>query len=311
MEKEFQRICVESSSDLCNAISRCKEAEEVYRTATAPYNLHKNRYKDVLPLGFAGGVPTRVFLQPIYGMPGSDYVNANFIDAGQSNQYIASQAPVPHTIGDFWRMIWEQESTVVVMLTKLIENDRIKAHSYWPALGKTHNYGFFSVACQQEECQTGVVVRLFQVMRLEDGASRLVTQLHFCDWPDSGAPMTCESTIKLIQLTRVAKKMHEQKQGLCGPVVVHCSAGIGRAGTFIAIDMMLDRMFDPLANEDTFPKSVYECVRWLRQRRKGMVQSLDQYKFIFKVLDEISKMHPQIISEETVEASASFVICQC
>jgi len=99
--------------------------------------------------------------------------------------------------------------------------------------------------------------------------------------------------------------------GLCGPVVVHCSAGIGRAGTFVAIDMMLDRMFDPLANEDTFPKSVYECVRWLRQRRKGMVQSLDQYKFIFKVLDEISKMHPHVISEETIEASASFVTCQC
>jgi len=317
MEKEFQRICFESSSDMCNAIKTCQDAQEIYLTATAPHNSHKNRYQDVLPLGFDGGLPTRVHLQRKFGIDGSDYINANHVDTTGvcGLRYIAAQAPVPHTIGDFWRMIWEQESSIIIMLTKLIENDRIKAHCYWPPASQTYIYGGFSVSLQEENSDLGVVVRHLQLTRMEDGATRIITQLHFCDWPDSGAPRTCASTLRLLQLSRRGKEIHREYQGLNGPVVVHCSAGIGRAGTFIAIDMLFERLVNPvLALCDSFPQTVYDTVRYLRQRRKGMIQSADQYKFIFKVVEELKSSFDSLkeasyFVETAFEPIPSIVAC--
>eukprot|EP01102_Stenamoeba_stenopodia_P007320 TRINITY_DN2051_c0_g1_i2.p1 TRINITY_DN2051_c0_g1~~TRINITY_DN2051_c0_g1_i2.p1 ORF type:complete len:413 (+),score=68.26 TRINITY_DN2051_c0_g1_i2:243-1481(+) len=281
MEKEYQRICSESSRI---EQQRCKESDESYLSATAPWNFHKNRYKDVLPLGSNGNVPTRVRVQPICGVEGSDYINANFIDCTPEKRFIACQAPVPHTIADFWRMVWEQESAVIVMLTSLVENDRIKAHAYWPPLEKTHRFGFFAVRLDEETYDSGVMTRKLTVTKLEDNSSRNITQLHFCEWPDHGVPKNCLGIRRLTHLSHFYRTYHLHNHGFSGPTIVHCSAGIGRAGTFIAIDMLLDA--NKYIDNPTYPKTVYDTVRWLRLRRKGMIQTVDQYKFIYKALEE-------------------------
>lgn len=281
MEKEYQRICAESARI---EQQRCKESDESFLSATAPWNFHKNRYKDVLPLGSNGNTPTRVKVQIVNGVEGSDYINANFIECSPEKRFIACQAPVPHTISDFWRMVWEQESAVIVMLTSLVENDRIKAHAYWPPLEKTHRFGCFLVKLEEESYDSGVMTRKLLVTRLEDNQSRNITQLHFCEWPDHGVPKSCQGIRRLMHLSHFYRTYHHHNHGLSGPTIVHCSAGIGRAGTFIAIDMLLDS--HKFAENAAYPKTVYDTVRWLRLRRKGMIQTVDQYKFIYKALEE-------------------------
>jgi protein tyrosine phosphatase len=215
MEKEFQCLNYETQTEP-PSILRLKEQEETQRISTMRCNQHKNRYKDVLPSGFDGEGSTRVCLAPIVGLEGSDFINANLLELDEERNYISCQAPVPHTIGDFWRMIWEQDSSVIVMLTRLVENDRVKAHAYWPStIGKTLIYGFFSVTLTQErtEEENGIIVRDLQLSRLEDGLTRMITQLHFCDWPDNGAPRTCVSTCRLLQFYRIFKNLHKKEQG--------------------------------------------------------------------------------------------------
>lgn len=303
----------ETANETCS--EQVKEAEETLLISRLPCNIHKNRYKDVLPIGFDGVGSTRVRLSAIRGLDGSDFINANLLMLDKERSYISCQAPVPHTIGDFWRMVWEQNSSVVVMLTRLVENDRIKAHTYWPPLGHTHSYGLFSVAVTEETEDLGIIIRQIHLTRLEDESEvRVVTHLHFCDWPDNGAPRTCLSTCRLLQVARIYRAIHKERQGLAGPAVVHCSAGIGRSGTFIAIDMLLDRVLQSqrVRSEDDFPKTVFEAVRWLRLRRRGMIQSLDQYKFIFRVLEEFKERIPLSDEDEEKEiVTASLISCHC
>lgn len=283
MEREFQRLAEASGSEKLSA----RENEEAYIEATAPCNIHKNRYRDVLPLGFNGNVPTRVRLQPILGVEGSEYINANYIDI-RDKRYIACQAPIPHTFADFWRMVWEQEVTVIVMLTSLVECDRVKAHAYWPAVDKTHRFGALAVTLLEESYECGVMTRKLSITKLEDDSTRQVTQLHFCEWPDHGVPRSSAGIRRILHLSHYYSRLHQHQQGLAGPIVVHCSAGIGRAGTFIAIDVMLDVLHSRRLREpdDGSPKTVFDTVRYLRQRRRGMIQTLEQYKFIFRVLEE-------------------------
>jgi len=316
--KEFQCLKYQTANEPLSE-EQLLDAQETIRISQLPYNAHKNRYRDVLPIGFDGESSTRVRLSPIRGLEGSDFINANVMRLG-SKSYISCQAPMPHTIADFWRMIWEQQSTVIVMLTKLIENDRVKAHSYWPPAGQTHAYGFFSVTTLQECVELGIVLRHFQVIHLETGVGRFVTQLHSVDWPDNGAPRVCTSTCRLLQLHRALRAFHKTRQGLDGPAVVHCSAGIGRSGTFIAIDLMLDQVLQARrtlqSSDDSTPQSVFETVRWLRLRRKGMIQSLDQYKFIFRTLEEFRSNEALSDSDDDEEeirtlASSPLVSCLC
>lgn len=313
MEWEFRQLAETSSERLSY------REDETYLLATSSFNIHKNRYRDVLPLGYNGNTPSRVKLQPFLGVEGSDYINANHIDI-RDKRYISCQAPLPHTFGDFWRMIWEQEVTVVVMLTSLVENDKVKAHAYWPAVDKTHRFGSLSVTLLEESYDCGIMTRKLNITKLDENsndcsASRQITQLHFCEWPDHGVPRTCSGIRRLVHLSHFYLRHHQHQQGVAGPVVVHCSAGIGRAGTLIAIDLMLDVLHSSRKQapfhreqqcvEENSPKTVFDTVRMLRQRRKGMIQTLDQYKFIFRVLEDYKTVDSSCASTPMISSSPS------
>jgi len=196
--EEFERI-VQCSQEIANSENR----EISFQSAFKDFNFHKNRYKDVLPLE-----NTRVKLNQISGQLGSDYINANYIH-DSDEKYIACQAPLPHTIVDFWRMIWEQNTGIIVMLTKLIEKNCYKAHLYWPQTpGARLIFGPFSITLYDLNENRGTVFRRFQVENLLEPFSpcRLVTQLHYVDWPDHGCPRTTDGIRYLIKVKNQMQK---------------------------------------------------------------------------------------------------------
>ncbi|EGD81142.1 LOW QUALITY PROTEIN: hypothetical protein PTSG_13149 [Salpingoeca rosetta] len=232
-------------------------------------NRSKNRYANILAYDY-----TRVKLSVIGGDPNSDYINANYIDGySVPKYYIAAQGPLPHTVIDFWRMIWENRTTVIVMVTRLEEKGRIKCHQYWPqAVGDqlplTTNMSIWFT--KQEEFPDFVIRTLtVQVGR----QSRTVTQFQYVSWPDHGVP---DSTAGIITMLRKAKVLRSQPNA--GPMVVHCSAGVGRTGTFLALDYNLDK-----ASRES-RVDIFGCLNMMRRQRNTMVQTEDQYIFIYSSL---------------------------
>lgn len=233
------------------------------------YNKSKNRYANVVAYDHS-----RVVLQPVDGIPGSDYINANYCDGyRKQNAYIATQGPLPETIGDFWRMVWEQRSSSIVMMTKLEERTRVKCDQYWPNRG-TESYGLMHVTLTAVEELANYCIRTFTLQRSGYIESREVKQLQFTAWPDHGVPD--HPTPFLMFLRRVRSLTPVD----AGPSVIHCSAGVGRTGCFIVIDSMLERMkFEPTID-------IYGHVVCLRAQRNYTVQTEDQYVFIHDALLE-------------------------
>uniref|UniRef100_A0AC35GJR7 Protein-tyrosine-phosphatase n=1 Tax=Panagrolaimus sp. PS1159 TaxID=55785 RepID=A0AC35GJR7_9BILA len=226
-------------------------------------NKLKNRYTNVTAYDH-----TRVLLEPIDNIPGSDYINANHIDGYlKSRAYIATQGPTPETMDDFWRMVWEQNSNVIVMLTRLEEGGRPKCEQYWPNRDKTV-YGRIIVTILDTVELAHYTIRTFKIDNMIEKQAREVKHLQYTAWPDHGVPD--HPTPFLMFLKRVKALAAPN----AGPIISHCSAGIGRTGAFIAIDCMLDR----LRHENTV--DIYECVTQLRAQRAYMVQTDDQYIFI-------------------------------
>jgi len=249
--------------------------KEVSAVALQPANIAKNRYPDVLPLE-----ETRVRLTTI-DEDDSDYINANHIRLGASTQhYICCQAPLPNTFADFWRMVWEKNSPVIVMLTGIIEKRRKKADIYWPEReGDVEIYGKFQVKHLKTVFVPGesiIIVRKF-VLTNKDNESRNVVQLHYNDWPDQGVPDSTRAMTELI------KELDIHKKGLNDPITVHCSAGIGRTGTFLAIHMALQEIATTKVKQVNIMKTVMD----LRQQRTGLVQSKDQYKFVYATINDV------------------------
>ena len=227
------------------------------------YNKHKNRYANVIAYDHS-----RVVLQPIDGIPGSDYINANYCDGyRRQNAYIATQGPLPETIGDFWRMVWEQRSSSVVMMTKLEERARVKCDQYWPNRG-TETYGVMHVTLTGVEELATYCIRTFTLQRSGYLESREVRQFQFTAWPDHGVPD--HPTPFLLFLRRI-KSLNPLD---AGPMIIHCSAGVGRTGCFVVIDSMIER----IKYEQTV--DIYGHVVCLRAQRNYTVQTEDQYIFI-------------------------------
>lgn len=245
-------------------------------------NKHKNRYANVFTYDHS-----RVILEPIDNVPGSDYISANYIDGyRKSRAYIATQGPTPETIEDFWRMVWEQNSNVIVMLTKLQEGSRPKCDQYWPSRDKSI-HGKIAVTIMDTVELAHYTIRTFKIDNLVEKQSREVKHLQYTAWPDHGVPD--HPTPFLMFLKRV-KAMTAPN---AGPIISHCSAGIGRTGAFIAIDIMLER----LRHERTV--DIYECVTQLRAQRAYMVQTDDQYIFIHDaVLDAAQSGSTEIPSSK-------------
>uniref|UniRef100_A0AAX7U5H2 Receptor-type tyrosine-protein phosphatase epsilon n=1 Tax=Astatotilapia calliptera TaxID=8154 RepID=A0AAX7U5H2_ASTCA len=220
---------------------------------------------------------SRVVLTELEGNPCSDYVNASYIDGfTEKNKFIGAQGPKEDTVADFWRMIWEQKVSTVVMLTNLKERKEDKCYQYWPDQG-CWTYGNVRVAVDDFTVLVDYTIRKFCVQyQASDAAKtpRLVTQLHFTSWPDFGVPFSPIGMLKFL------KKVKSVNPDFAGPIVVHCSAGVGRTGTFIVIDAMIEMMHAEQKID------VFGFVSKIREQRSQLIQTDMQYSFIYQALLE-------------------------
>ncbi|XP_072020551.1 receptor-type tyrosine-protein phosphatase alpha-like isoform X2 [Amphiura filiformis] len=237
-------------------------------------NKDKNRYINIIAYD-----QTRVRLQEIDDEPGSDYINACYVDGYKHPaKFIASQGPREDTVNDFWRMVWEQNSTTIVMLTKCFEHGKEKCAQYWPDAG-TGTYGPLTVTCEDNVTCCDYVIRKFSVAEVEDEEgihARSVTQFHYLGWPDFGAPEYPYSVLSFLKRVRQMTYAKSDK----GNIVIHCSAGVGRTGTYILIDTMIEM----IANEKKV--DIYNFIYKIRSQRNLLVQSIVQYIFIHRALVE-------------------------
>ncbi|XP_069087538.1 receptor-type tyrosine-protein phosphatase C isoform X2 [Pleurodeles waltl] len=242
------------------------------KDARESYNQSKNRYVDILPYD-----ENRVELSLISGEQGSDYINASFINGFKEHQkYIAAQGPKDETTNDFWRMIWEQKSTIIVMVTRCEEGNRVKCAQYWPTLETgTLTFGNITVVIKEEKKCPDYIIRKLQISnKNEKTPERDITHIQFISWPDHGVP---DDPYLLLKLRR---RVTAFSNFFSGPIVVHCSAGVGRTGTYISIDAMMEG----LDSENRV--DVYGFVVSLRRQRCLMVQVEAQYILIHHALVE-------------------------
>ncbi|XP_060063744.1 tyrosine-protein phosphatase non-receptor type 9-like [Ylistrum balloti] len=248
-----------------------------FNVSKAKYNLPKNRYSDVLCFDHS-----RVCLPIKEGDLSSDYINANYMDGYlQKQAYISTQGPLPKTFGDFWRMVWHCQVMVIVMTTKAIERGRLKCGQYWPVEEDAEDTcdEFLIINTGTEQHQDYTVTGLF-LHNTKTDESRHLTHLQFTSWPDYGVPSSAAAFLDFLHRVRSCQadattRLGNAWQGhpLGPPMVVHCSAGIGRTGTFMTIDICLRKL------EDTGRVDVQETVRRIRSQRAFSIQMPDQYVF--------------------------------
>ncbi|KAM4850770.1 tyrosine-protein phosphatase non-receptor type 3 isoform X2 [Urocitellus parryii] len=230
--------------------------------AKLPQNLDKNRYKDVLPYD-----TTRVLLQG-----NEDYINASYVNmeipaANLVNKYIATQGPLPHTCAQFWQVVWDQKLSLIVMLTTLTERGRTKCHQYWPDPPDVMDHGVFHIQCQTEDCTIAYVSREMLVTNTETGEEHTVTHLQYVAWPDHGVPDDSSDFLEFVTYVRSLRVDGE-------PLLVHCSAGIGRTGVLVTMETAMCLI------ERNLPVYPLDIVRKMREQRAMMVQTSSQYKFV-------------------------------
>ncbi|KAM9327847.1 receptor-type tyrosine-protein phosphatase beta [Pholidichthys leucotaenia] len=242
--------------------------------ARVPENRGKNRYNNILPYD-----STRVKLSYLEDDPCSDYINASYIPGNNyRREYIATQGPLPGTKDDFWRLVWEHGVHNVVMVTQCVEKGRVKCDQYWPADREPLYYGDLVIQMMSESILPEWTIREFKITS-ESSCSypRILRHFHYTVWPDHGVP---ESTQSLIQFVRTIRDYVDRSPGT-GATVVHCSAGVGRTGTFIA----LDRILQQLDSKGTI--DLYGCVFDLRLHRQHMVQTECQYAFLHQCVRDV------------------------
>nr|XP_035110165.2 tyrosine-protein phosphatase non-receptor type 3 isoform X2 [Callithrix jacchus]XP_035110172.2 tyrosine-protein phosphatase non-receptor type 3 isoform X2 [Callithrix jacchus] len=234
--------------------------------AKLPQNLDKNRYKDVLPYD-----TTRVLLQG-----NEDYINASYVNmeipaAKLVNRYIAAQGPLPHTCAQFWQVVWNQKLSLIVMLTTLTERGRTKCHQYWPDPPDVMDHGSFHIQCQSEDCTIAYVSREMLVTNTQTGEEHTVTHLQYVAWPDHGVPDDSSDFLEFVNYVRSLRVDNE-------PVLVHCSAGIGRTGVLVTMETAM------CLTERNLPVYPLDIVRKMRDQRAMMVQTSSQYKFVCEAI---------------------------
>ncbi|XP_066538359.1 protein tyrosine phosphatase receptor type Ma isoform X5 [Hoplias malabaricus] len=252
-----------------------EEYESFFEGQAAPWdsakkdeNRMKNRYGNIIAYDHS-----RVRLQALEGEQSSDYINANYIDGyHRPNHYIATQGPMQETVYDFWRMVWQENTATIVMVTNLVEVGRVKCCKYWP--DDTEIYRDMKVTLIETQLLSEYVIRTFAVEKRGAHEIREIRQFHFTGWPDHGVPYHATGLLGFI------RRVKSKNPANAGPMVVHCSAGAGRTGCFIVIDIMLDMA------EREGVVDIYNCVRELRSRRVNMVQTEEQYVFIHDAILE-------------------------
>ncbi|CAK4113789.1 unnamed protein product [Aphanomyces euteiches] len=234
----------------------------------------KNRYRDVLPFE-----KTRVRLRPQTNDPAGDYINANFIF---EDQYIACCAPTPNAIVDFWSMVWYENVHVILMLTNFVERQMLKADMYWDTKGQIVDVGEITIQLKQVEVSSrGYTIRTIELTHRSLSTKRTLYHVQLTTWPDHGVLQD----FGVIQpMLRLVKGLNQRN--------LHCSAGIGRSGTFIAIDTILKQLREAatsLSNPDTAERlanalNIRSIVHRLRCQRPGMVQTTEQYQMIYEYI---------------------------
>lgn len=239
--------------------------------------LPKNRYKDILPIE-----STRVKLPLLPGDDSSDYINANYIKGYSGGiDYIAAQALLQNTIADFWRMCWEGNEhngvNAILMLTRLVEGNRRKSERYWPQQGDREKHGEIWIRSLGEHEQDGFIVRKFLMSRAND--RREILQVHYTSWPDFSVPRNNAVIAPMLKFVRDLREVGR-------PTLIHCSAGVGRTGTFIAIDILLEQLEHTYkqGSSDLVDLDVKTVVAMLRGQRMSSVMTVEQYEFIYTYL---------------------------
>ncbi|XP_023861298.1 tyrosine-protein phosphatase non-receptor type 12 isoform X2 [Salvelinus sp. IW2-2015] len=268
----------EAESGFTGEFLRLKRQSIKYRTdktyptkiADKQENVKKNRYKDIVPFDHS-----RVKLSLTTSKNDNDYINASFIKGVSGDRaYIATQGPLPHTVLDFWRMLWEYDTEVIVMVCREFEMGRKKCERYWP---KKQEEPFvcdpFTIYCDSEESKGDYVSRNLRVTYRN--WSRTLRQLHYINWPDHGVPDTIPPILELLQEMR-AYQAHEDV-----PICIHCSAGCGRTGALCAIDYTWNLVKTQLLTEDF---NIFDLVKDMRTQRPSVVQTKEQYELLYRTI---------------------------
>nr|XP_016993240.2 tyrosine-protein phosphatase non-receptor type 61F isoform X1 [Drosophila takahashii] len=289
---EFARLQIEAEykekqaewhrfyKEICERCDR-EAKEKQFSTSESERHTNRglNRYRDVNPYDHS-----RIVLER-----GSvDYINANLVKLERAErQYILTQGPLVDTVGHFWLMVWEQKSKAILMLNKLMEKKQIKCHLYWPnemGADKALKLPNVKLTVELVKCETyqNFVRRWFKLTDLETQQSREVMQFHYTTWPDFGIPSSPNAFLKFLQQVRDSDCLSRD----VGPAVVHCSAGIGRSGTFCLVDcclVLIDKY-----GECNVSKVLCE----LRSYRMGLIQTADQLDFSYQaIIEGIKKLH--------------------
>ncbi|XP_043463432.1 tyrosine-protein phosphatase non-receptor type 1 isoform X1 [Leptopilina heterotoma] len=261
--------------------NECTNFEYTCNESKKPQNRNLNRYRDVAPYDH-----TRIELK----RGSCDYINANLIEVERANRlYILTQGPLPNTAGHFWLMIWEQESKGIIMLNKVIEKNHVKCHQYWPMGGTSDEEMTFADVNLKVEfiSKTNLMnytTTKLKLTDLESSKSREILHLHYTTWPDFGVPQSPTAFLRFL----VDVRQHGVLDQNVGPPIVHCSAGIGRSGTFCLVDSCLVLIEENGINS----VNVREILMEMRRSRMGLIQTPDQLRFSYAAIIEGSKQLP-------------------
>ncbi|XP_009871496.1 PREDICTED: tyrosine-protein phosphatase non-receptor type 22 [Apaloderma vittatum] len=267
-------------------------SDKIYPTAASeqPENIKKNRYKDILPFDHS-----RVELSLTTSDADSPYINASFIKGVYGPRaYIATQGPLPTTVVDFWRMIWEYEVLIVVMACMEFEMGKKKCERYWAeAGGSPLQCGPFSIACEDEEKKNEYVIRTLKVTLNEE--IRTVHQFHYKNWPDHDVPSSIDPILELIGEVRC----YQPDDSV--PVCVHCSAGCGRTGVICAIDYIQKLLKDGILPVNF---SIFSLIQEMRTQRPSIVQTKEQYELVYDAVIELFKRQIKALDAQEYSAAS-------
>ncbi|XP_064420582.1 tyrosine-protein phosphatase non-receptor type 1 isoform X2 [Latimeria chalumnae] len=293
MEREFNEIDKYGSWCAIYQDIRHQASDFPCKVAKLPENKNRNRYRDVSPFDHS-----RIKLQ----QGDSDYINASLIKMEEAQRsYILTQGPLPTTCGHFWEMVWEQKSRGVVMLNRVIEKGSIKCAQYWPK--KEEKEMLFEetnlkLTLISEDIKSYYTVRQLELENLLTQETREILHFHYTTWPDFGVPESPASFLNFLFKVRESGSLNQEH----GPIVVHCSAGIGRSGTFCLVDtclLLMDKRKDPSSVD------IKQVLLEMRKYRMGLIQTADQLRFSFLAVIEGAKfiMGDSSVQEQWKELS--------